>query len=84
MATVHGIIESQTQLSMQGVDLKGEGNRQEGDCMLEHRCLDPSFIIVPGYFLHLSLMPDLPAIGFMYVYYHASKTLKVVSPVIPI
>ena len=52
----------------------GEGNRQEGDFMLEHRCMDPSFIIVPGYFLCLSLMPDLPAMGFMYIYYH--KTSK--------
>ena len=41
----------------------GEGNRQEGDFMLEHRCMDPSFIIVPGYFLRLSLMPDLPAMA---------------------
>ena len=52
----------------------GEGNRQEGAFTLEHKCMDPSFIIVPGYLLHLSLMPDLPAMGFMYIYYHkASK-----------
>ena len=55
----------------------GEGNRQEGDFMLERRCMDPSFIIVPGYFLRLSLMPDLPAMGFMYIYYHKpSKSSK--------